>query len=53
MALYWNGVYLDRAPVLRRKTSPWAQINEALEHWAIPAIWPCLILGSLTGLQFA
>lgn len=48
----WNGVEIERAPIIR-KTTPWQQINAALEDFAMWAILPCMMLGGIAGLPFA
>ena len=53
MSMTWNGVELDHAPIISRRTSPWEQINAALEDLALWAIAPCMGLAWMAGMQFA
>jgi hypothetical protein len=52
MSMTWNGVELDHAPHIRKR-SWWEQVNDALEERAIPMILPCMGLAWIAGLQFA
>ncbi len=48
----WNGVEIGPAPKIRHLTA-WERFNNALEDRALPAILPCLLFGTIAGLQFA
>jgi len=48
----WNGVDLAHAPRIH-KLSLWEQINAWLEDVAIPAIVPCMMVGTAAGLYIA